>query len=248
MVSLVIAAYNMQDYITEALDSAFNQDYLGNMEVIVVNDGSTDNTLGVVQSHPKASYIKIINQINRGLASVRNSGIMASSGEKIVFLDADDILCPNFVRETERWCGADIAIVHTDYETFGNATKLRVPHISHRCDTNLAMMCTSNMINTNSMFLKEALVECGGYNSNMNKGYEDWNLCLDILKRGWKNKHVPIIGYKYRIRENSMIEGIVNHHHIPMVEQMKKNHPDLDLHGIDMLTNFMKERGFFGRL
>lgn len=90
MISIIIPNYNQGQYILEAIESALNQTY-DNFEVIVVNDGSTDNSLEIARKYP----VKIINQTNKGLASARNTGIMNSKGDYLLFLDADDILLEN---------------------------------------------------------------------------------------------------------------------------------------------------------
>jgi glycosyltransferase involved in cell wall biosynthesis len=90
--SVVIPAYNVQDYIKQTLDSVFNQTYT-DFELIVVNDGSTDNTLEVLQgiSDPR---LRIINQDNGGECRARNRGMAEAYGGYLAFLDADDIWLP----------------------------------------------------------------------------------------------------------------------------------------------------------
>lgn len=91
--SVVIPVYNGAKFISDALDSIFGQDY-ENIEVIVVDDRSTDNTIEVLQSYPQA--IKIIrNKNNSGASHSRNQGIKHAVGEYIAFLDADDVWLKN---------------------------------------------------------------------------------------------------------------------------------------------------------
>jgi glycosyltransferase involved in cell wall biosynthesis len=85
--SVVIPTYNHGQYLKRAIDSVLNQTYK-DLEIIVVNDGSTDNTKDIVHSY--GDQIKYIYQQNQGLASARNTGINASRGEFLAFLDADD--------------------------------------------------------------------------------------------------------------------------------------------------------------
>lgn len=87
LVSVIIPAYNCCKYISEAVESVLRQSY-GNVEIIVVNDGSTDNTERVVKSF--GGKIKYIKQANKGSSSARNAGMAAASGDYIAFLDADD--------------------------------------------------------------------------------------------------------------------------------------------------------------
>jgi glycosyltransferase involved in cell wall biosynthesis len=87
LVSVIIPAYNAAWCVRRAIDSVLAQDF-GNHEVIVVNDGSTDDTAHVLAAY--AETIRIIHKANGGLSSARNAGIHAARGEYVCFLDADD--------------------------------------------------------------------------------------------------------------------------------------------------------------
>ncbi len=91
LVSVIIPAYNCADHITESVESALAQDY-PNKEIIIIDDGSTDNTLNVLS--PFAGKIIVIQQQNAGSAAARNTGIKAAKGEFVAFLDSDDLWFP----------------------------------------------------------------------------------------------------------------------------------------------------------
>lgn len=94
-ISLIIPVYNVSEYLEDCLNSVISQNY-GSFEVICVNDGSTDNSLQILEKYAsKDERIKIINQENQGLSCARNSGIKAASGDYLVFLDSDDWIEPN---------------------------------------------------------------------------------------------------------------------------------------------------------
>lgn len=90
LVSIIIPAYNSAKYLSEAVNSALNQTYT-NIEVIVVNDGSTDDTLQVAESL-KGEKLRVFSQKNKGASAARNRGLKEASGEYIQFLDADDLI------------------------------------------------------------------------------------------------------------------------------------------------------------
>ena len=90
LVSVIIPAYNAEKYILECLDSVFNQEYEP-LEVIVVDDGSTDATISLI----KNKGIIVLEQDSKGGCAARNKGFTNSNGDFIQFLDADDILAPN---------------------------------------------------------------------------------------------------------------------------------------------------------
>jgi glycosyltransferase involved in cell wall biosynthesis len=96
IVSIVIPVYNGASYIVEALDSIFAQDFRS-YEVVLVDDGSTDDTSRIVSQYKEIRYVR---QDNRGVADARNRGVTVSRGEILVFLDADDIWPSDRLRVT----------------------------------------------------------------------------------------------------------------------------------------------------
>lgn len=95
LVSVIIPCYNSEDFIAEAIQSALDQDY-ENKEIIVINDGSTDGSLNIIKSF--SEKIKFISQENQGRSEAKNTGIIASMGEYIAFLDSDDYWDKSFLK------------------------------------------------------------------------------------------------------------------------------------------------------
>ena len=97
-VSVIIPVYNVESYLKECLDSVVNQDYK-DYEVIIVDDGSIDNSLNIAKEYVSqlGSKLTIISKNNEGLSSARNLGISKASGEYIYFLDSDDYISPNTI-------------------------------------------------------------------------------------------------------------------------------------------------------
>lgn len=90
LISIIVPVYNVEKYLAKCLDSLISQTYR-NIEIIIVNDGSTDNSLNIINEYKaKDSRISVINKINRGLASARNTGVAVSKGEYIWHVDSDD--------------------------------------------------------------------------------------------------------------------------------------------------------------
>lgn len=95
MISIVIPAYNAEKYLAETIDSVINQTYT-NWELIIVDDGSTDNTKGIIETYrSKDLPIKYIFQENSGVSIARNNGMNHASGKYIALLDADDVWLKN---------------------------------------------------------------------------------------------------------------------------------------------------------
>ena len=110
MISVVIPVYNVAPYLREALDSVIQQTY-HQLEIIVVDDGSTDGSEIICEEYRSDSRIQIIHQENRGLSSARNAGLDRATGEYIAFLDSDDAFHPDFIRlMLEAIEGVDVAV------------------------------------------------------------------------------------------------------------------------------------------
>lgn len=111
LVSIIVPAYNAEKYIAETIDSVIAQTY-SNWELIIVNDGSTDNTLRVIENYlNKDKRISFITKHNTGVSDTRNTGITKAKGEFIAFLDADDVWLPNNLEKK-----TDCLIKNTDID------------------------------------------------------------------------------------------------------------------------------------
>lgn len=119
-VSVVIPVYNTEKYVKEALDSITGQE-LKDLEIIVINDGSTDNSLEVIGEAARADpRIRVFSQENKGLSESRNLGIRLAGGEYIYFMDSDDRLAPDALSDCYRKCRQEaLDFVFFDAEIFG---------------------------------------------------------------------------------------------------------------------------------
>lgn len=97
-VSVIIPVYNAAKYLRESIESVLCQTY-SDLEIIIVNDGSTDSSLEIAENYQNDSRVKIISSKNKGAAAARNIGIRNSNGAYFQFLDADDILPSNKIEE-----------------------------------------------------------------------------------------------------------------------------------------------------
>ena len=111
LISLIIPVYNTACYLQRCIDSVMSQDY-ENLEVIIVNDGSTDNSESIIYENLKVhSNIRYVKQENLGVGAARNRGIKEARGEYIGFIDSDDTISQNYcsyLREIIR--DAEIAV------------------------------------------------------------------------------------------------------------------------------------------
>ena len=100
-ISIIIPVYNVENYVSETLDSVKNQTSLPD-EVIVINDGSTDNSFNIIKNYSDLKCFKIFETKNQGLGLTRNYGISLAKSDYIYFLDSDDIIENNFIYEMRK--------------------------------------------------------------------------------------------------------------------------------------------------
>lgn len=99
IISVIVPVYNMEKYLPKCIDSILNQTYK-NIEAIFINDGSTDNSLKILENYyQKDQRVRIINKKNEGTGAARNNGIKVSKGKYITFLDSDDWYEENFIEK-----------------------------------------------------------------------------------------------------------------------------------------------------
>ena len=115
MISVIVPVYNVEKYLEECLDSIQNQTY-SDIEVILVNDGSLDNSKDICEKYCKEdNRFKLINQANQGQSVARNQGVAASTGEFIAFVDSDDIIRQDYLEVLIRYMSEEVDIVESQF-------------------------------------------------------------------------------------------------------------------------------------
>ena len=225
VVSVVIPCYNQCEFLFEAVESVVQQSYQ-NWEIIIVDDGSTDDTPHVAETLKKEfaqKNIHLVQQKNQGLASARNAGIQVAKGQYILPLDADDCLHADMLEKTVQLLEKDpsVAIAYTDTVTFG----LR-EEVWPTGDLVLEDECENNRICYCSLFRRDMWEDVGGYNPNMIWGYEDWDFWISCLEKGYSGKRVPERLFRYRLREGTMYSRALKND-VKLKAQIVVNHPQL---------------------
>jgi len=200
LVSIIIPCYNQAQYLEEAVQSAIDQTY-PDMEIIIVNDGSPDNTQEVAEELQKkySEKIKIISQKNSGVSEARNNGIRNASGNYIIALDADDKLHKTMVEKSIKTLKQyDADIVYGGYQGFGISDRVNMWTPFEQTYPLYAMPCAQLALTK-----KKVWKVTGGYNTNMKEGYEDWEYWVNAYKHNMKFVHIPEKLYFYRIKEES---------------------------------------------
>lgn len=223
-ISILIPSYNQKEYLAEAIDSALAQTIRS--EVIVIDDGSTDGSLQIAKSY-EPFKVKVIEQVNKGLASARNTGIMNASGDYILPLDADDILkdnCVERILEVIEKTNADV--VAPSIHCFGLAEQTTILMADPKLeDFKVVNGQPQNRLAYCAAIKKEALLEIGGYSPRMTWGAEDYHLWINLLIRGKKIVTIPEPLMFYRTKTESMWNETKKYQK-EFIEQIFKDFPE----------------------
>lgn len=224
LVSVIIPCYNHGIYLTEAIESIpFTKIDYG-IELIVVNDGSTDTfTLDKFKEIEQSGY-KVIHQENQGLAASRNNGIRASSGEYIIPLDADNKLHINYLTKAVDILHTNpgIDVVYGDAMYFGNENRLWksrkfIP----------AKFVHGNFIDACAIFRKNIWEKVGGYDCHMETpGQEDWEFWTNVFIHGGKFYNLEELCFYYRLRNDAMHVNISSENYEANRIYIIKKHAD----------------------
>jgi len=176
-VSIVIPTYNYGHYIEAAINSVLNQSHK-NIEVIVVDDGSTDDTHSRLEPYQGDSRLNIIFQSNKGAAAARNRGVRAATGEFIAFLDADDSYQPDNIavkvafltaHREFAWCYSNWAWVDKEGRIIrlGNEPEMSLAHVKASGDV-LPLVLQGYRLQTNVFLFRRTVFDtAGGFDESL---------------------------------------------------------------------------------
>ncbi len=200
-VSVIIPCYNQGNYVGEAVDSVLAQTYR-NLEIIIVNDGSTDEQTGTILESFQGGKTSVITTGNQGLAAARNTGIAAAAGEYILPLDADDRIAPSYIEQGVSLLDREsaVGIVYSRAMLFGAVTcEWNLPRYS------LQEMLRDNIIFCSALFRRSDWEAVGGYDTGMVYGWEDYDFWLSLIERGREVRQLDAQLFFYRVLADSMV-------------------------------------------
>ncbi len=203
LISIVIPCFNQAQSLDESIESVRAQTHSSN-EIIVIDDGSTDNTAQVASRYPD---VKLVRQSNMGLAAARNSGIKASSGDYLVFLDADDYLEPNALA-----AGLGCLIKHPECAFAWGRYRIRDTRgevlepgrdPDQHADAYARLLCGNHIaMHATVIYRHEQLKLVGGFDARL-PACEDYDLYLRIARRFPIVSHEKVVA-EYRRHGNNM--------------------------------------------
>jgi len=183
LVSVVIPAFNSEQYIAECINSVLTQTYQ-NFEIIIIDDGSSDNTVNIVSAY-KNDKIRLFHQKNSGSGAARNHGVKQASGTWIAFIDADDIWLPDKLQKqlelcsNQVWSHTDLFFLGDIYPKHTKTTELTSKHSGYI----LKNLLVENSIGTSSVIIdKDIFQEFGGFNTGL-RALQDWDLWLRVAEK-----------------------------------------------------------------
>jgi glycosyltransferase involved in cell wall biosynthesis len=220
LVSVVIPTYNHDRFLPDAINSIKNQDYK-DVEIIVLDDGSTDSTPGLIKGITGVIYVR---QENKGLSAARNAGFKHSSGSYLVFLDADDLLYPTAISSNLAFLHADpeLAFVsgcHNMVDVSGSITDNSISSVEGSYYTELLRR---NYIGMNGavMYTRKTM-ELAPFDETL-KACEDYDQYLRVARKYKVLHHNGKIA-AYRKHDNNMSSdpGLMLHEVIKVLNRQK---------------------------
>jgi len=208
LISVIIPTYNSKKTLIQCLEHIFNQTFK-NIEVIIVNDGSTDNTQEeLTKFKNRTQYqVKIINQENQGAPKTRNRGFAESHGEYVIFVDSDVFLKPDCLEKmlTQLKNHPEKAYTYCSFKWGFKKFKL--------WEFDVNKLKQMPYIHTTSLIRRECFPD-SGFDPNL-KRFQDWDLWLTMLTQGHEGVWVPEVLFTTQTKKNTMSSWIpafiINH-------------------------------------
>lgn len=236
-VSIIIPCYNQGKYVAEAINSALRQTFK-DIEIVCVNDGSTDNSVEIIKSFENKykHFIFLNNEENRGVIYSRNFAIKNCNGTYILPLDADDIIEPTYVEKAVKILdnNPNIGIVYCKAKIFGNYDKYWNLKPFNKSD-----ILYENCIFCSALFRKSDFIKIGGYNNNMKYGCEDYDLWLSFIEQGLEVFQINEILFSYRQYDETSRTTISLKNKKEIWNNLIKNHINLYLNDENFLERLI---------
>jgi glycosyltransferase involved in cell wall biosynthesis len=212
LVSVIIPLYNAAKFIRETVESVLAQSWQ-NIEVIIVDDGSTDGGGDIVQELVRAdARVSYVRQANQGVSVARNAGTTRASGLFIAYLDADDVwLRDNIKLKLEKLLSDNsIGLVHSDGEIIGTSVSATPQYVKGKdgllLEGLLAWRETQIPAPSSIVLPRDVVVRVGGFDARLSTS-ADYEFFLRVAEK-FKVARVPVVTWRYRMHENNMHKNV----------------------------------------
>lgn len=216
LISIIVPVYNVEEYLNECLDNIQSQTYK-NLEVILVNDGSTDGSKEICEKYCKRdTRFHLINQENQGQSVARNNGLIAAKGEFITFVDSDDVLKNDMLEQLlKHMTSEEMDIVECWYTNDKKEIEIPSPEnvkivFQGNGQEALVSLCKDNIVRLNpvaKLFRREVILNFPFLEGLI---YEDVYSGIGILKQIRNMVKINYTGYYYRLRPGSTMNRKFN--------------------------------------
>lgn len=247
-VSVIVPCYNYAQYVGDAINSILAQEY-PNFELIVVDDGSTDNSAEVIQEVLKergnASAVKLVQQENQGVSAALNSGLLHASGKYVATFDADDLMpqgrlalqVAHLEANPEVGCVGGLAI-RTDAE--GNRLPKKLKHTTvRRFGFDAALKHALVVGGGMAMYRREAIDKAGGYDPEIR--IQDFQMTLKIAQAGYFIDVLPHVVTYYRKHDHSLSKNYKAElrYGLQVIDQFR-NHPGYEMARMRLIAKVLR--------
>lgn len=205
-VSVIVPSYNLGKYLPETLESLLAQTFR-DWECLLVENGSSDNSLDIVHAccARDRRFVPVVFEQNQGVAAARNRGLELAEGEYVLFLDADDLITPDYMAAGVAALDADpsLTLVYGRAERFGAETRWDLPPFS------METMLASNCLYISCFFRR---AQAPRFDPSFRTGFEDWDFWLSLLEGTPSPKVLclPALCFRYRTRRGSRNAGVTD--------------------------------------
>ena len=210
--SFIVPVYNTKKYLKKCLNSLVKQTYK-DFEIIVINDGSTDNSMDIINDYSKKyKNIKVINQKNQGLSMARNNGVKEAKGKYILFIDSDDYVNADLLENIDKEIN-DVDVLRYQVVTETDKYKEISKYKEKPFDETNGIDAFKKIVNYHFVepawcyVYKKTYYINNKYEFKKDAYHEDFGLIPYVIYNAKSVKSINYIGYHYIIREGSIINS-----------------------------------------
>ena len=230
LISVIVPVYNVEKYLEKSLDSIIEAS-IDDMEILIINDGSTDNSEEIIKKYEKnyPELIRYIKKKNGGLGSVRNVGLKEAKGKYIASIDSDDTINSNFFIESEEYLKEDIDLVICDWLSINeDKTSFETAAIEWALrDKNKyeGLLYSTIMPSTCNKIMKKSILDSLNLEYVEDK-YEDLSLNPLFMLKAKTIKYINKPYYEYYLRSGSLMRSNAGYSMINIIKELNKRLED----------------------